>query len=137
MAAGEQAPLVKSIATTLPATGATADYDQTIDPSPVDGTLTGATFTPEAAITGANTDTRTLTIVNKGQTGVGTTVMATLAFTSGVNGVAFDEKAFTLSAVAGATAVASGDILAAVSTHSGSSGLADPGGRVEVQLSRS
>lgn len=122
---------------TVPAVAAASDADQTIAESHVAGTVTAITYTPEAAITGANTETRTLTVVNKGQSGAGTTVIGTLAFTSGVNGVAFDEKAFTLSAIAGATTVAAGDILALVSTHSGSTGLADPGGRVEVEVERS
>jgi hypothetical protein len=87
-------------------------------------------------MTGDNTNGRTLTIVNKGQSGAGSTVMATLAFTTGVNGVAFDEKAFTLSGTAANLNVVSGDVLAVVSTHTGT-GIADPGGRVEVQLSRS
>jgi hypothetical protein len=121
---------------TVPSTAAASDSDQTVAESHVAGTVTAATYTPEAAVTGANTETRTLTIVNKGQSGAGTTVVGTLAFTSGVNGVAFDEKAFTLSAVAGATTVAAGDILAFVSTHSGSTGLADPGGRVEIEVER-
>jgi hypothetical protein len=75
--------------------------------------------------------------VNKGAAGAGTTVVATLAMTSGVNGVAFDEHSTTLSVVANATTVAAGDILAFVSTHSGSTGLADPGGMVEVEITRS
>lgn len=44
---------------------------------------------------------RTLTLTNKGQAGVGTTVVGTLAFTTGNNGVAFDEKPLVLSVVAG------------------------------------
>jgi hypothetical protein len=94
-------------------------------------------YTPKADITGANTESRTLTLVNKGSDGNGTTVVATLAFTSGVNASDYDEKAFTLSVVAGATTVAAGDILAAVSTHVGSTGLADPGGLVQVEITRS
>jgi len=121
---------------TVPAVAANADADQTVAESHVAGTVTAITYTPEAAVTGANTETRNLTLVNKGQSGAGTTVIGTLAFTSGVDGVAFDEKAFTLSAVAGATTVAQGDILAFVSTHSGSTGLADPGGRVEIEVER-
>lgn len=133
----DTAPLVRKLQATIPATGAAADYDQTIGEAPFAGTVTDVSYTPEAAITGANTETRTLTLVNKGAAGAGTTVVATLALTSGVNGVAFDEKALTLSAVAGATTVAEGDILAFVSTHSGSTGLADPGGLAQVEITRS
>lgn len=130
------APLVRSSQATLPALGAAVAGDQTVGEAPFDGTVTAVTFTPEAAITGDNTNTRTMTLVNKGQAGAGTTVVATLAFTTGNNGVAFDEKAFTLSVVAGATAVVEGDILAAVEAVAGT-GLANPGGRIEVTYSRS
>jgi hypothetical protein len=133
----DTAPLTRTLTTTAPAVAAASDGHQTIDEVPFAGTVTGVSYTPEAAITGANTETRTLTVVNKGAAGSGTTVVATLAFTSGVNGVAFDEKAFTLSVVSGATTVAAGDILALVSTHSGSTGLADPGGLAQVEITRS
>jgi hypothetical protein len=129
------APLERSVQATIPALGAAVAGDQTVGEAPFAGTVTAVTFTPEAAITGDNTNTRTLALHNKGQAGAGTTVVATLAFTTGNNGVAFDEKAFTLSAVAGATTVAEGDILAVVETV-GASGLANPGGRIEVTMSR-
>lgn len=128
-------PLVRTVQATIPALGAAVAGDQTVGEAPFDGTVTAVTFTPEAAITGDNTNTRSLLLHNKGQAGAGTTVVATLAFTTGNNGVAFDEKAFTLSAVAGATTVAEGNILAVVETV-GASGLANPGGRIEVTMSR-
>lgn len=130
-----QAPLTRSIETILPALGAAVAGDQIVGDSPFDGTVTGCTFTPEAAITGATATKRTLTLVNKGQVGLGTTVIATLDFVTGVNGVAFDEKAFTLSAVAGATTVAAGDVLALVETIA-STGTANPGGQIAVAISR-
>ena len=130
------APLVRTIQATIPALGAAVAGDQVVGEAPFGGTVTAVTFTPEAAVTGDNTNTRSLLLHNKGQAGSGTTVVATLAFTTGNNGVAFDEKAFVLSVVAGATTVAEGDILAVVETVAGT-GLANPGGRVEVTLSRS
>jgi len=132
----DTAPLVKKLQANVPAVGATATADQNVGEAPVAGTVTGVSYTPEANITGADTDTRTLTLVNKGAAGAGSTVIATLAFTNGVNGTAFDEKAFTLSATAANRVVAAGDILAFVSTHAGSSGLADPGGLVQVEITR-
>jgi hypothetical protein len=95
-----------------------------------DGVLSAASFVPNAAITGNDTNKFTLTIVNKGQAGSGTTVMATLDFANASNGVAYDEKAFTLSATAANLVVASGDVIACVSTHTGGTGLANPGGHV-------
>lgn len=132
----DTAPLIRRLQTTLPALGAAVAGDQTLGEAPFAATLTSASITPEAAITGDNTNTRTLTIVNKGAAGVGTTVMATLAFTTGNNGVAFDEKQFVLSVVANATSVAEGDIIAVVEAVAGS-GLANPGGLVQIELTRS
>lgn len=133
----DSAPLVRKLQTNLSATAAGSDYDQSLGEAPFAGEVTGASYTPEANVTGNTTETRTLTIVNKGADGNGTTVVATLALTTGVNLTDFNETAFTLSAVAGATTVAEGDILAAVSTHGGATGLADPGGLVQVEISRS
>lgn len=133
----DSAPLVRKLQATIPATAAAADYDQSLGEAPFACTVTSVTYTPEANMTGADAESRTLTLVNKGVDGNGTTVVATLAFTNGINGSDFDEKAFTLSAVAGATTVAEGAILAVVSTHVGTTGLADPGGLVQVELTRS
>jgi len=132
----DTSPLVRKLEVTAPAVAANADADLTIGEAPFAATVTSASFTPEANITGDNTESRTLTIVNKGTDGNGTVVVGTLAFTTGIGGLDFDEKAFTLSVVAGATTVAAGDILAFVSTHVGTTGLADPGGKVQVELTR-
>ena len=129
------APLVRKLQATIPALGAAVAGDQTIGEAPFACTLTSATFTPEAAITGATATARTFTIVNKGAAGAGTTVMATLAFIDTIDGVAFDEKAFTLSAVANATSAAEGDILAVVEAVAGG-GTANPGGLVQIELTR-
>jgi hypothetical protein len=123
----------KKLEINLPATAAAADYDQGAAEMPVAGKITAASYTPEANITGNTTESRTLTIVNKGADGNGTTVMATLAFITSVNATDFNESAFTLSVVADAVNFAQGDILAAVSTHVGASGLADPGGLVQIE----
>jgi len=131
-----KSPLTRTTAATVPAVAAGSTADQTVAEAPFAATVTGASFTPEAAMTGNDTNTRTLTVVNKGQAGAGTTVIGTIAFVAGNNGVAFDEKEFVLSGVAGATTVAAGDIIAYVSTHA-ASGLADPGGLVQVEFSRS
>lgn len=133
----DTAPFSQTIKATVPAVAAGSDADQSIGEVPFAGTVSAASFTPEANVTGDNTESRTLTIVNKGADGNGTTVTATLAFTTGVNATDFNEQAFTLSAVAGATTVAEGDILALVSTHVGSTGLADPGGLIQVTVTRS
>lgn len=102
--------------------------------APRAGTISAVTYTTVTAITGANTNTRSVTLVNKGQSGAGSTVIATLQFDSAVNTVAADEKAITLSATAANLVVAAGDVLQWQSLHIGT-GIADPGGLVAVTVS--
>lgn len=90
-------------------------------------------YIPEAEITGANTNTRLVQLVNRDQDGTGTTVIAALQFNSGVNGVENDEKALLLDAAVANRDVKKGDVLEWVSTRVGS-GLADPGGLVRVEI---
>lgn len=115
------------------AVSAAADRQTVIGSAEFPATVENAVFIPDAAITGNTTESRTLTIVNEGQAGTGTTVVATLAFITGVNGVAGDEKAFTISATAADLVIADGDVLSVNSVHVGSSGLADPGGVIRVE----
>lgn len=112
-----------------------ADDTFTIGEVPATGRVTACSFVPEGASTGDNTNYRTYTLVNKGAAGAGTTVIATIALTTGVNLVAFDEKDATLSVTAADLVVTAGDILAWVSTHT-ASGLVDPGGTVSVTIER-
>lgn len=128
-------PLERRQDETLPALGAGVAGDQVVARAPFAGTVASAAFTPEAAITGDNTNTRTLTLQNRGQAGSATTVVGAIAFTAGNNGVQFDEKAFVMSGTAANLVVAEGDILAVVETVAGT-GLANPGGRVDVVFSR-
>ena len=107
----------------------------TIGEVPATGRVTACSYAPEAASTGDNTHYRTYTLVNKGAAGAGSTVIATIALTTGVNLVAFDEKDATLSATAADLVVTEGDILAWVSTPTGN-GLVDPGGTVKVVVER-
>jgi hypothetical protein len=96
-----------------------------------DGAVSSVTYTTVTAITGANTNTRSVSLVNKGAAGAGTTIIATLQFNSGVNTTAADEKAITLSATAADLNVVAGDVLQWQSTAVGT-GIADPGGLVNV-----
>lgn len=120
----------------VPAVAAGADDNTTVCRVPYDGTVLGVAYVPKSVLTGANTDSRTLSVINKGQSGSGTTVPAIKAFTSGVNAPAFDETAITLSATAADLVVAEGDILDWKSLHVGATGLADPGGTVFVSIQR-
>lgn len=131
-----KAPLVQTLEENAPAVAAGADKDTVVGTAPYAGTVTAVTYTPDAQLTGANTESRTLSLINKGQDGNGTTSVATKAFVSGVNANDFDETALTLSGTPANLVVAAGDILALNSLHIGSTGLADPGGKVRVTISR-
>ena len=121
---------------TVPAVTIAATADQVIGEVNKAGRVTSVSYTPEGAVTGAaSPNSRTFTLVNKGQAGSGTTVIATLALVLGVDLVAFDEKALTLTATVADRVVAAGDELAWVSTAvTGAGGLADPGGHVVVEI---
>lgn len=130
-------PLVRAYRARVAAVAAGSDLESNIAEAEFAGTVTSVTYTPDAVLTGANTESRTIVLVNKGAAGAGTTVVATKAFVSGVNAAVDDETAITLSATAANLVVASGDILAWQSTHVGATGLADPGGLAAVEITRS
>ena len=91
---------------------------------------------PAALITGQATNYATVQVVNKGQSGVGTTVVASLAFSSGGVTAARDtDTPLTLSAVAGALTVADDDVLDVQVVHTGT-GLLMPALKVRVTFSR-
>lgn len=133
---GDKAPLVETLQARVAAEGLTTDGTEPVGEAPFAGTVTSVSYTPDSTITGAATNNRTVSLVNKGQDGSGNTVIATLAFNTGVNAPADDEKQIPLSGVAANLVVAAGDILAFASVHGGT-GLADPGGLVQVGIDRS
>lgn len=133
----DKAPLQSRLTSQQDALGATANGVRLVE-APFAGTVTSVSYTAIAAVTGANSPaSRTLSVVNKGADGTGTTAVATLALTSGVDLAAADEKAVTLTATAADKVVAAGDVLALNSTAVGGTGLADPGGTWEVIIERS
>jgi len=131
----DTAPHTTKLTGNSPSAIAAADAALHIGEAPYIGEITGVSYTPVADVTGDNTESRTLTLVNRGQTGAGVTVAATLAFVTGVDGTEDDELAFTLG-VAANLDLADGDVLEFVSTSVGGTGLADPGGHVQVEISR-
>jgi len=131
-----QAPSLRTFGDDVPAVGAAADLTTIIGKAPITGVIKSVKYSPKADITGANTDSRTVSLANKGQDGNGATVIATLPMTSGVNSADFDDNDIPLSGTAANLNVTQGDVLAWVSTHVGSTGLADPGGYVEVGVDR-
>jgi hypothetical protein len=105
--------------------------------APFTGKVAEVTYTAVAAVTGAaSPSSRTLSLINHGQAGAGTTVVASLALVATVNLVAFDEKNLTLSATAADLNVVAGDILEFRSAPVGGTGLVDPGGTVSVTFER-
>lgn len=135
----DTAPLVQTLEQAAEALAATADGTVIVGEAPFAGVVTSVSYTPEANITGAASPaSRTFSLVNKGADGNGATVVATLAMVGGVNGLDFDEKAITLSVTAADLIVVAGDVLAWTSVAvTAGTGLADPGGIVKVEISRS
>lgn len=130
------APFVQVIERNVPAVSTAGNDDDTVlGQAPFDCTVTSVQYVPEAAITGAATNHRTVSLVNKGQAGSGTTTVASLTFDNGINATANDEKTITLSGTAANLVLAAGDTLQWRSIHV-LTGIADPGGVVRVTISR-
>jgi hypothetical protein len=130
------APFTQAIEQQVPGMATAGTDDSTVvGRAPFDGTVSSVTYAPDAAITGANTNTRAVRLRNRGQAGSGTTVIAELQFDSGVNAAVFDEKVITLSATAANLVVADGDILEWFSDAIGT-GQLDPGGLVRITIAR-
>jgi hypothetical protein len=131
------APLVRVIESNVPAVSTAGNSDDTvIGQAPFAGTVTDVEYIAEAAITGAATNNRTVTLVNKGQAGAGSTTVASLTFGAGTNAAANDDTTVALSGTAANLTVAEGDTLQWRSVAVGT-GIADPGGLVRITLSRS
>lgn len=110
----------------------TADNVQMVGRCRYAGIVNGVVFIPNWSLTGTNTNFRTLNLINRGSAGAGTTTIATLALTSGVDLTKFTAKVIPITA-ANAT-VAVGDVLEWVSSAT-LTGAPDPGGQVIVQQS--
>lgn len=134
----EQAPRVRTYEENVPPVTILATTVTQICEIEEAGVVSRVDYKPQANITGAASPaSRSLQIINKGQDGNGAVVVATLAFLGGVNGLDFDEIAFTLSATAADLVVAEGDVLVLSSAPVGGTGLVDPGGRIKVTTGRS
>lgn len=130
------APFVRVIEEGVPAVSTAGNSDDTVlAQAPFDCTVTSVEYVPEAAITGAATNHRSVSLVNKGQAGSGSTTVATLAFDSGVNATANNERTIPLSGTAANLVLAAGDTLQWRSVAVGT-GIADPGGVVRVTVAR-
>ncbi len=114
-----------------PQATAGSDLNTNVWIAPSDCTVTAVTYAPVTAITGANTNTRSVSLVNKGTDGSGSTVIATIQYNSGVNAAAADENTVTLSGTPANLVLTAGQLLQWQSTHIGT-GIADPGGLVNI-----
>lgn len=130
-----KAPFVFTVMFALAARATGASGVQSLGIAPHSGKIASVSYVPDAPLTGAATNTRKIELINKGQSGGGTTVAASLQFNAGVDLVAFDEKAIPVSVVANAANVVAGDVLAINSAAVGS-GIADGGGVIIVKIAR-
>ena len=132
-----QSPFVRTEKVATAGAAAAADESVQVMECPYDLTVTSVTYTPEADINTTDTESRTYTLYNRGSDGNGTTKIAELALVAAVaDFVNDDEREITLSGTAANLDCAEGDILEWVSLHVGSTGLADPGGLVQVSFTR-
>lgn len=134
----DTAPYIQKVQGTVPAAAAAAAQDEVIGKAPFAGEVSRATIIPEAALTADAANNRTFRLVNKGQAGTGTTVIA--SYQSNVGGgnlVAFDEKELTLQGAQGSATrqVAEGDVLALDEVVAGT-GVAHSGYEAVVEISR-
>jgi hypothetical protein len=102
--------------------------------APFDLTLEEAVFLSDAAMTGAATNNFTLTVLDGGTAGAGTSVMATLAFTgTGTVVGAYDKESFTVSATVANLNLDAGDVMLFDKTEGGT-GLALEAGYLYVKF---
>lgn len=135
-ASAPEQPFTRVIKVNVAAVTIAADLETDAGVVPFDGVVSAVSYIPSTVLTGTDTNSRTVVVVNKGAAGSGTTIVATKAFVNGVNAPADVATPITLSATAANLVVVAGDILVVQSNHV-ASGLVDPGGLVEITVTRS
>jgi hypothetical protein len=119
-----------------PVATASGDLLTPVDSAYESETVSSVLYIPQAAQAGAATNNRQLTLYNRGHgAGTGSTVIAQLSLVSGTNLSDNVPISITLSTTSANLALASGDVLEWESLHVGS-GVVDPGGRVQVNTTR-
>lgn len=129
------APLKQTFRARVALTAAGTDDEEVLFVAPYTGAVTAVRYNPDAAITGATATATTLAVRNRGAAGAGTTVMASIAFITGTNAVAFDETTVPLHATVANRDAVAGDVITFQKTHA-STGTATPDAEVEVDFSR-
>jgi hypothetical protein len=132
----DQAPLTKRLTADTVALTKGAEFAAPLGPAPFAGKVSSVTWIAGSTLTGANTNTITFKLVNKGQSGSGTNVIAEKSFTSGVNAPASDETTITLSGTASKLEVAEGDVLTLEAVKVGE-GIVTPAGEIQARVTRS
>jgi hypothetical protein len=125
-------PLVRTYHKRNPAVAAGSDAELCSVVADEAGTITAVEYFPDATITGAATNNRTLSVENK-TAGV---QPAVLNFANAVNATQFASKVIPLSGTPANLVVNAGDVLTFKSLHIGT-GIADPGGLVRVKITKS
>jgi hypothetical protein len=132
------APNVRRLQATVPAQATAGTVqDQVIGTAPFAGVVQAVSIVPEGAVTGNATNFRNFRVLNKGQAGAGSTLVATFSTnaTPANDLVAFDEKTVPLSGTPANLVVAAGDVLVADETV-GASGVAHTGYTINVDIAR-
>lgn len=127
-----EAPLVITVTVPVSAAAAGTSLTSPVAVAPFAGTVTAA-YVTTADLTGANTNSRTINVYNRGSGGSGATLVASKAFTSGVDAPANTKTPITATPT---NAVAAGDLIDWESLSVGT-GLADPGGLAVITFTKS
>lgn len=130
-----QAPLIQTLRFPAAAVAQASDLTSPAGLVPISGSVSAVRYIPTSVLTGADTNSRTCSLYNRGAAGAGSTLVAQKAFVSGTDAPANDATDITLSGTAANLLVAAGDVLDWESLHI-ASGLADPGGIVEIDITR-
>lgn len=123
-------PYYRILQEDIPAVAAASSDSKLVAKAPNDLAIQRVTYAPKTTMTGQATNNRQIRLINRGQDGNGTTVLASLSFGAGTNAAAKVERTIPL---VGSPVVTGGDLLDLESNAVGT-GIADPGGRVFVEV---
>lgn len=128
-------PLTRKYRANVQPVGTTATLLDIVDRAVESETVSSVVYIPKAGVNGAATNNRTFNLLNRGTAGTGTVNVASLTLASGTNLSDNVPQALTLSTTSANLLLTAGQVLEWESTPNGT-GLADPGGMVEVNTTR-
>ena len=135
MADATKLPWIETIEISTEAVAQAATATLPVAIMPFTGKVNSVKVRNRAALTGADTDTRKLSLLNGGATGLGTTEVAALQFDSGTDRVALAATSLTNHATAANQNFVAGDLMVFKSAAVGD-GLADGGGLLLIEIER-